>query len=149
MMLTPIVFFVALVPGDFACGQFQEDSLDRDYGAELPRIEPKSPSESLASFDIADGFRIELVASEPLIHDPVAMTFDEFGRLFVVEMRGYSEQGEQRLAAYDVWKTRTAMVNSTRASFHRRAVLADGDCLLWRGCLCWRGTGRLLLQGHQ
>ena len=50
---------------------------------------PLTPSEQLASFSLQPGFRIELVASEPLIEDPVAMSFDPAGRLWVVEMRGY------------------------------------------------------------
>lgn len=48
-----------------------------------------SPEEALQSFEIEEGFSIELVASEPLIHDPVAMTFDEKGRLWVAEMQSY------------------------------------------------------------
>jgi putative membrane-bound dehydrogenase-like protein len=63
----------------------------------LQRVPPKSPAEALASFEIADGFRIELVAAEPLVVDPVAMAFDEHGRLYVVEMRDYSEQDKARL----------------------------------------------------
>ncbi|GAB3273559.1 hypothetical protein GCM10027297_06960 [Parahaliea aestuarii] len=48
-----------------------------------------SPQEALQRFRIAPGFEIELVAAEPLIEDPVAMAWDEYGRLYVVEMRGY------------------------------------------------------------
>jgi putative membrane-bound dehydrogenase-like protein len=48
-----------------------------------------SPEESLLSFEIADGFQIELIAHEPLISDPVAMEIDEFGRMYVVQMHGY------------------------------------------------------------
>lgn len=48
-----------------------------------------SPAEQLKTFQIAPGFRIELVASEPLIGDPVAAQFGPDGRLWVVEMRGY------------------------------------------------------------
>ena len=44
---------------------------------------------ALESFEIEPGYRIELVASEPLIRSPVAIAFDERGRLFVVENRGY------------------------------------------------------------
>ena len=53
-------------------------------------LEKKSPAEeALASFEIADNFKIELIASEPLIGDPVDMEIDEYGRLYVVEMPGY------------------------------------------------------------
>lgn len=47
-------------------------------------------AESLTdTFEIAEGFQFELVASEPLISDPVDMEIDELGRMFVVEMHGY------------------------------------------------------------
>ena len=45
--------------------------------------------EALSTFQIEDGFKIELLASEPLIGDPVDMEIDEHGRLYVVEMPGY------------------------------------------------------------
>jgi mono/diheme cytochrome c family protein len=48
-----------------------------------------SPEQALAAFKIAPGFEIELVAAEPLVEDPVAMSWDEYGRLYVVELRGY------------------------------------------------------------
>src|SRR5690606_33229031 len=40
-------------------------------------------------FDLPDGYRVELVASEPLVQDPVAIDFDADGRMYVAEMRGY------------------------------------------------------------
>lgn len=43
----------------------------------------------LSTFEIADGFQIELIAAEPLISDPVAMEIDEHGNMYVVEMHGY------------------------------------------------------------
>jgi glucose/arabinose dehydrogenase/mono/diheme cytochrome c family protein len=48
-----------------------------------------SPEQALASFTLAEGFEIELVAGEPDVEDPVAMAWDEDGRLYVVEMRGF------------------------------------------------------------
>ena len=48
-----------------------------------------SPQEALAAFKVAPGFEVELVAAEPLVEDPVAMAWDEYGRLYVVELRGY------------------------------------------------------------
>lgn len=50
---------------------------------------PKSPEEELETFEIEKGFKIQLVASEPMVQDPIALTFDEDGRLWVVEMRGF------------------------------------------------------------
>jgi len=48
-----------------------------------------TPEEALSAFSIAPGFEIELVAAEPLVAEPVAMSWDEYGRLYVVELRGY------------------------------------------------------------
>lgn len=51
---------------------------------------PIVPAErGAATFTLEDGFHAELVASEPNIHDPVAIAFDGNGRIWVVEMRGY------------------------------------------------------------
>ena len=46
---------------------------------EVPPAKVLSPSEELDSFEIADGFVVDLIASEPLIVDPVAAAFDEKG----------------------------------------------------------------------
>ena len=50
---------------------------------------PVEAKDALLTFKVADGFKIEMIASEPLISDPVDMEIDEFGRLYVVEMHGY------------------------------------------------------------
>src|SRR5438093_6456440 len=56
-------------------------------------VGPLSPRDEQATFRIARGFRVELAACEPEVVDPVAMAFDEDGRLFVAEMRGYPNAG--------------------------------------------------------
>lgn len=48
-----------------------------------------SVKESLKKMHIEKGFRVKVVASEPLINSPVALTFDEKGRIWVVEMLNY------------------------------------------------------------
>ncbi|MCW3113237.1 MAG: dehydrogenase [Segetibacter sp.] len=50
---------------------------------------PRTPIEELASFQVEPGLEIQLVASEPMVQDPVVTTFDPDGRLWVVEMRGF------------------------------------------------------------
>src|SRR5690349_5567394 len=58
-----------------------------------PSAGPFSPKEELATFRVPKGFQAELVACEPGVIDPVAIAFDEDGRLFVAEMRGYPNAG--------------------------------------------------------
>ena len=50
---------------------------------------PLSPAASLACFDVVPGHVVELVAAEPLVFDPVAICWDDDGRLFVAEMSDY------------------------------------------------------------
>lgn len=71
-------------------------TLKKDYGAELPRIPPKEPEDALKTFVLRPGFRIDLVASEPLIRSPVAMDFDEDGRLYVVEYPEYNQYASKK-----------------------------------------------------
>ena len=50
---------------------------------------PLSPAASQACFDVVPGHVVELVAAEPLVFDPVAICWDDDGRLFVAEMSDY------------------------------------------------------------
>ncbi len=81
-----------------------EESID--YADQLPRIPPQPPEQALRAFQVADGFRIELVAAEPLVTDPVAFAFDARQRLWVVEMRGYSERPDAHLGRIAVLEDR-------------------------------------------
>jgi putative membrane-bound dehydrogenase-like protein len=54
---------------------------------------PLAPRDERATFRVPKGFKVELVAAEPDVVDPVAIAFDEDGRLFVAEMRGYPNGG--------------------------------------------------------
>ena len=55
---------------------------------------PLSPDESARLFKVPEGFRIELVASEPLIREPSGVCWDERGQLFVCELHGYNLEGQ-------------------------------------------------------
>src|SRR5262249_30206966 len=54
-----------------------------------PQPTAKSPEASLASIKVRPGFKVELMASEPLVFDPVAFAFGADGKLWVVEMGDY------------------------------------------------------------
>jgi glucose/arabinose dehydrogenase len=56
---------------------------------DVPPAPTLTPAQALESFKLAPGFRIEIAAADPLVHDPVAMAFDADGRMWVVEMRAY------------------------------------------------------------
>jgi len=48
-----------------------------------------SATEAIKKMQVEDGFEVKLVAAEPLVTAPVALTFDGRGRMWVVEMQGY------------------------------------------------------------
>jgi putative membrane-bound dehydrogenase-like protein len=55
----------------------------------LPRRSPWSPEQSLAAWNIDGDYEIQLVASEPVVRDPVDVVWDARGRMFVAEMGDY------------------------------------------------------------
>lgn len=78
----------------------------------LPPPAPLSPDDEAKTFALPDGFRVELVASEPLIEAPVQAVFDEDGRLWVVEMRSYMRDADGK---------------DERAPTGRISILVDDD----------------------
>jgi mono/diheme cytochrome c family protein/glucose/arabinose dehydrogenase/HEAT repeat protein len=55
----------------------------------LPPPKPLTPQEEMKTFKLPPGFHAELVASEPTIQAPIAVSWDDQGRMYVVEMRSY------------------------------------------------------------
>jgi putative membrane-bound dehydrogenase-like protein len=72
---------------------YQSSSPNRAWPPDLQRVSrdstPLSPQEALKTFYMPPGYRLELVASEPLIQEPVAIDWDVSGRLWAVEMPGF------------------------------------------------------------
>lgn len=86
-----VVFFGLLLAAGRSHGAVEPEVDSR----ELPRVAPTEPRDALGTFQVKKGFKLQLVAAEPLVASPVAMSFDENGRLFVVEMIDYSERRDE------------------------------------------------------
>lgn len=100
---------------------------------DLPRVPPTPPEKAAATFSVRPGFHVELMVSEPLVVSPVAMTFDENGKLYVVEMIDYSERREEKLS-------RIKLLEDTDGDgrYDKATVFADG--LPWATAVtCWDG----------
>jgi hypothetical protein len=71
----------------------QSSPVNRPWPPGVQKVSNESPvltpDEALTTFFMPPGYRVELVASEPLIHDPTAVDWDPQGRLWVVEMTGF------------------------------------------------------------
>ncbi len=90
-MTRPLIAFIclSLTPHALAVHSKNAGPEKVELKFKLPPPKPLSPEEAMKTFAVEKGFRIELVASEPMIESPVAMSFDDQGRLYVCEMRGY------------------------------------------------------------
>src|SRR5262245_53882618 len=51
-----------------------------------------SPEDALRMMKVPDGFRVELFAHEPQVTQPISLTTDERGRLWIAENNTYSER---------------------------------------------------------
>jgi putative membrane-bound dehydrogenase-like protein len=52
------------------------------------------PKDAISTWQVKKGFKLQLAAHEPQVRDPIAICFDERGRMFVCEMHDYSEMRE-------------------------------------------------------
>ncbi|CAG4992373.1 hypothetical protein DYBT9275_00949 [Dyadobacter sp. CECT 9275] len=72
---------------------------DTDTSLSLPKIsvdenpgaKPLSPEKTMKSIRLPEGYHLELVASEPMITEPVAIAWDGNGRMFVAQMQTYMQ----------------------------------------------------------
>ncbi len=97
---------------------------------------PLTPEQSLQYLKTEPGLRVELVAAEPLVVDPVAVAWDEKGRMFVVEDRGYpTGPGAGKPPAGQV-----VMLEDTDGDgrYLKRTVYADG-LTFPNGVMPWNG----------
>lgn len=93
---------------------------------------PYSPKQSLSSFKIAPGYKIEAFLAEPEIVSPVAMDFDENGDLYVVEDRGYPLNVKGKLG-------RVKLFHSTHGDgiYDRVTIFAD-NLVMPTGVMRWK-----------
>ena len=76
------------LPADLPIAQ-AADSEKPPHGQDKPPGPALSPEEAIKKMTVPDGFTVELVASEPMIVNPVAMTIDERGRFWITESLEY------------------------------------------------------------
>lgn len=86
----------------FVCGSALE-AQQFDRGQEPPKL---SPAESAKAFTVPDDLQIDLILSEPTITQPLQLSFDERGRLWVVEYRQYPEPAGLKQVSHDkFWRS--------------------------------------------
>jgi len=111
----------------------------------LPRVPAKSAAEEAQTFRTLDGFRMDLLAAEPLVASPVAMTYDENGRAYVCEMRDYPytdkahhKPGQENPTDAPIGRIRLLEDTDGDGKFDKATIFAEG--LSWpTGIACWKG----------
>jgi putative membrane-bound dehydrogenase-like protein len=103
---------------------------------DLPRYAAIEPKQALESWKVKAGFEMQIAAHEPLVRDPVAICFDERGRMFACEMIDYPEfrDSQPHLG-------RISMLQDTDGDgfFETSSVFADD--LPWPTGLIWANGG--------
>lgn len=100
---------------------------------EVRRVPPTAPEKAAATCMVRPGFQLELMVAEPLVVDPVAMAFDEDGKLYVVEMIDYSERREEKLGCVKLLED-----TDGDGRYDKASVFAEG--LPWpTGIAVWDG----------
>ena len=84
-LLTCVLFFVTAAADDFP----------PPYNSEKDTPSPISPQEALAAIKLPPGFRATLFAAEPDVQNPIAMSWDARGRLWVAENYTYAERTQR------------------------------------------------------
>ncbi len=101
---------------------------------------PVSPKEALSTFHLPEEYRIELVASEPLVTNPVEVAFDEDGKMFVVQMDDYpSDKMDDYSAGYEP-KSKIMLLEDKDGDgyYESGTVFADGLSYA-NGVMPWKG----------
>jgi putative membrane-bound dehydrogenase-like protein len=100
---------------------------------DLPRLKPTEPANVMKTFTVRPGFHLELAAHEPQVVSPVALSFDENGRMYVVEMIDYSERRAEKLS-----RIRLLEDKDGDGVYEKSTVYAEG--LAWAtGVICFGG----------
>jgi putative membrane-bound dehydrogenase-like protein len=106
-----------------------------DPGKDLPRYPAVEPKDAIATWQVKKGFKLQLAANEPQVRDPIALSFDENGRMFVCEMNDYSEMRD-----VTPHMGRVSMLEDKDGDGHFETSQVFADDLAWpTGLICANG----------
>jgi putative membrane-bound dehydrogenase-like protein len=111
----------------------------------FPSVPPVAPAQTAKTFETLHGFRMELLAAEPMVTSPVAMAYDEDGRAYVAEMvdypytdKAHHKPNQENPTDAPIGRIRLLIDDDGDGKFDRSTIFADG--LSWpTGIACWKG----------
>lgn len=119
-MFRSVIFLVSAAAG---ASLFAQEVKQFDPTGTIPYL---SVEDSLKTFHLPPGYRLEPVLTEPQITEPVVCAFDGNGRLYVVEMRTYMQDADATDEQSP--KSRVSLHEDTDGDgvFDKHSVFADG-----------------------
>ncbi|MFT7632531.1 MAG: putative membrane-bound dehydrogenase-like protein [Mariniblastus sp.] len=116
--------------------RMQQQSSDQNSLDRSQLGQPLSPQQALESFEVLPGFEMQLVANEPNVQEPIVISYDEDGRMYVAEYlkfpakAGKSDGPDGRI--------RLLTDHDADGHYENSSVFADG--LAWPTGICpWKG----------
>lgn len=73
-----------------------QNAVNVDPAKDLPSYPAVEPKDAISTWQVKKGFKLQLAAHEPQVRDPIAICFDERGRMFACEMIDYSEMRDEK-----------------------------------------------------
>lgn len=106
-----------------------------DPAKDLPRYPAVEPKDAISTWQVKKGFHLELAANEPQVRSPIAISYDEHGRMFVCEMIDYSEMRD-----VTPHLGRVSMLEDKDGDGHFETSTVFADDLPWpTGLICANG----------
>ncbi|MDZ4289850.1 MAG: PVC-type heme-binding CxxCH protein, partial [Prosthecobacter sp.] len=133
-MRTVLLLFLVAAPGILGAQPLK-----------FPSTPPTAPRDTAKSFHVLDGFAMQVIASEPQVTSPVAMTYDEDGRAYVCEMNDYPytdkehhKPAQENPTDKPLGSVRLLEDTNGDGVFDKSSLFAEG--LSWpTGACCWKG----------
>src|SRR6185436_14142337 len=111
---------------------FQSSPANRAWPPGVQKVSNESPvlspADALKTFFMPPGYHLELVASEPLVQDPIVIDFDADGRIWVLEMTAFQPEDDLAAANERAPECRVVVLEDTNddGKVDKRTVFMDG-----------------------
>lgn len=128
MMVTRTRIVALLIAATAATGYgYQQGGVWPPGVRSVPEDAPVlSPEAAMNTFIMPPGYRLELVASEPMIEEPILIDWDPDGRLWVLEQRGYMRDLQATDESAPLGRVSVLEDTNGDGAMDRKTVFMDG-----------------------
>ncbi|HWA29226.1 MAG TPA: c-type cytochrome [Lacunisphaera sp.] len=130
MLLRRLLFLAILFPSAALFAQNGDRANEVQAPPPSNLVIPPAPvrvaEEALKTLQVVPGYRVEIAAADPLVGDPVAITFGPDGRMWVVEMRGFMPNPDGKGEDAKVGTVATLEDTDHDGRYDKRTVFLDG-----------------------